>query len=151
VRCKSLQTFQQERGSHENSTDHDWPGPGKTDKQRDGKITEEVVNLPTQRRAGCPVGRTQRTDHEQDYEDPATNFCSNPKTRCHIDTHGNTVLQSVPKQAHCRIDTNDLRSYLIATAMDLAMVAAAERDGEFIADLPAKRSTNCRLLFAVTR
>ena len=54
--------------------DHEWPGPSEADKRRDRKIAEEMVDLPTERRAGCPFGGAQGDDHEQDYDGHAAKF-----------------------------------------------------------------------------
>src|SRR6516164_10193665 len=67
IRCQSLQTFQQCRDGHDDSPDHQRPRPGETEKQRDSKIANEVVELPTELGSGSPFGRTERGDQKQDY------------------------------------------------------------------------------------
>jgi hypothetical protein len=49
-----------------------------------------VVDLPTERRAGCPVGRTEGTNDKQDHDGYAAEFCAGTKTRFQIGAHGNT-------------------------------------------------------------
>lgn len=67
--------LQQRRNGHEGSPDHERPGSSDADKRRDREIAEEVVDLPTERRAGRPIGGTQRGNHKQGYDDHAANFC----------------------------------------------------------------------------
>ena len=52
-------------------------GPSKAEHQRDRKITEEVLNLPTEPRAGLPFGRAQGDDHEQYHDGHAAKFQEN--------------------------------------------------------------------------
>jgi hypothetical protein len=59
-------------------------GPSEADKQCDRKIPDEVIELPTEGRAGCPVFRTQGHNNKQHDDDRAKNFCCHPKTRFHI-------------------------------------------------------------------
>jgi hypothetical protein len=70
-----LQALQERRDGHEGSPDHERPGPSDADNRRDYEIAEEVVDLPTERRAGRPIAGTQRRNHEQDYGGDAANFC----------------------------------------------------------------------------
>ncbi|MGA9894343.1 MAG: hypothetical protein WBQ55_18775 [Xanthobacteraceae bacterium] len=83
-----MQTFQQERGGYHEDPDHQWPRPSKADEQCDAKVAEEVVNLPAKRRAGCPFFRPEGSDHEQNQDGPAANFCARSKPRFHIGAYG---------------------------------------------------------------
>jgi hypothetical protein len=53
-----------------------------------------VVDLPTERRAGCPVGGTQGTNDKQDHDSQAADFCAGAKMRVHIGAHGNTFSKT---------------------------------------------------------
>jgi hypothetical protein len=72
---KACRPSKQRREGHESSPDHDRPGPSEADKQRDGEIAGEVVELPTERRAGRPIGGAQRDEHDQDHGGYAAKFC----------------------------------------------------------------------------
>jgi len=65
IRCEGLQALEQRRDSHEDPADHERPCPGETEEQRDCEIANEVVELPTEVRAGCPFGRPEGGDHKQ--------------------------------------------------------------------------------------
>ena len=56
IRCQSLQAFQQRPAGHESSPDHKRAGPSKAEHRRDREIAEEVLDLPTEPRAGLPFG-----------------------------------------------------------------------------------------------
>jgi hypothetical protein len=76
IRCKSLQTFQQCRDNHEDSPDQERPGPSETEKERDSEIANDVVELPTEVRAGRLFFRPEGSDHKQDHDGHATSFCA---------------------------------------------------------------------------
>jgi hypothetical protein len=64
-------------GSHKigRAIRYDWPGPSEADKQPDCEIAKDVVDLPTERRAGLPIGGAQRNDRDQGYGVGAAKFC----------------------------------------------------------------------------
>ena len=74
VRCQSLQGLQQRPTGRESSSDHERPGPSKAKHRRDREIAEEVVDLPTEPRAGLPVGGAQGDHREQDHDGTLQNF-----------------------------------------------------------------------------
>ena len=56
IRCQTLQALQQRRGGHEGHPEHERPGPSEADNRRSHEIAEEVLDLPTERRARLPIG-----------------------------------------------------------------------------------------------
>ena len=80
IRRKGLQAFKQRRYCREDSPDDERPRPSQTEKQRDSQIANEVVELPTETRAGRPLFRPQSSDHEQDHDGHATSFCDSTTT-----------------------------------------------------------------------
>ena len=84
IRCKSLQTFQQCRDNHEDSPDQERPGPSETEKERDSEIANDVVELPTEVRAGRLFFRPEGSDHKQDHDGHATSFCASTNTMFYI-------------------------------------------------------------------
>jgi hypothetical protein len=79
-----LQPLEQRRDSHEDSADHERPGPGETEEQSDSEIANEVVELPTEVRAGRPFFWPEGSDHKQNYDRHATSFCDSTKTMFYI-------------------------------------------------------------------
>ena len=108
IRRKSLQTFQQCRDSHEDSPDQERPGPTETEKQRDSEIANDVVELPTELRAGCPFFRPQGSDHKQDHDGQATSFCESAKTMFYDGARGNGPQRAVIVLAATRTQNEPL-------------------------------------------
>jgi len=79
IRCQGLQALEQRRDCREGSADHERPGPGETEEQRDSEIADEVIELPAEMRAGCPFGRPEGSDYQQDYDRYAASFCASTK------------------------------------------------------------------------
>ena len=67
IRCESLQAFQQHGEDHERSPNQERAEPSEADQRADCEIADEVVDLPTQPRAGGPIGGSQRSAREQDH------------------------------------------------------------------------------------
>ena len=74
IRRQTLQGLQQWRGSHEGHPDHERPGPSEADYRRDHEIAEEVLGLPTEPRAGLPIGGAQMGEREQGHGSHAAKF-----------------------------------------------------------------------------
>jgi hypothetical protein len=77
--------------------DHDRPGPSEAGKQRDREIAGEVVELPTERRAGRPIGGAQRDEHDQNHGCNAAKFCHG------FDCHSVRSICSIIKDRTARI------------------------------------------------
>ena len=95
------------RDGHEDSADHERPGPSEADKQRDSEIAQEVVDLPTELRAGCPFDGAEGGDHKQDHDGPAANFCavplrSMPAALGYAGSSWNGFIVKMPRGAKCR-------------------------------------------------
>ena len=95
IRCESLQALEQRRDGREDSADHERSGPSDTEKQRDSEIANEVVELPTEVRAGCPFFRPEGSDHKQDQDGHATRFCDSTKTMFYIGARGDRPQREV--------------------------------------------------------
>ena len=72
-----MQSLQQHREGREGSPDHERPGPSEAEHQREPEIADEVLDLPTEPRAGLPFGWAQGDDHEQDHGGHAAKFQEN--------------------------------------------------------------------------
>src|SRR5260370_42616745 len=98
MRRKGLQALEQRRDCREDSPDQKRSGPSDTEKQRDSKIANEVVELPTKVRAGCPFFRPEGSDDKQGHDGHAAGFCASTKRKFHIGAHGDTWIER-----HCGI------------------------------------------------
>ncbi|MFZ1153013.1 MAG: hypothetical protein WAR76_25335, partial [Xanthobacteraceae bacterium] len=90
-----METLEQRRYCREDSPDQKRSGPGETDKQRDYEIADEVIELPTEVRAGCPFFRPEGSDHKQDQDGQATSFCDSTKTMFYIRARGDRPQREV--------------------------------------------------------
>jgi hypothetical protein len=104
IRCKRLQALEQCRNDYEGSPDHERPGPSATEKQRDSEIANEVVELPTELRSGCPFFRPEGGNHEQDHDEHTTHLCDSTKTMLYTGALGmqREVMVFVAMRAHNR-------------------------------------------------
>jgi len=95
IRCKSLQALEQCRDDHKGSPDHERPRPSETEKHRESEIANEVVELPTEVRAGRPLFRPEGRDDEQDHDRHAASFRARTNTMFYTGARGNSPQREV--------------------------------------------------------